>query len=290
MRLELAGSFNQPPPLAVKLLNGVPFIPQQYIDQGYTDYEVIVIGAAGGAGGGIDTQNTGTLIRSFGGAGGGGGLHRVRGLLVGLPGSVPVVVGVGGAQGTDHVSDPNLTTDGADGGYSAFGDIAMASGGKGGKAVQTNSLTASTVATGGQGGIGGRTLAGGGANGGVAGTPTATGPGTAGTAGDYGDYDGVVGEGGGGGAGGVGTYSGVTANAATSGGGGSYSFADASVYALGPAPATDTGHSGAANILPGGAGGARATPLNQLPTAYGRSLGGGARGEDGYVVVRLTVG
>ena len=53
-------------------------------------------------GGGIDTANTGTLVRSYGGAGGGGGVHRVLGLLSGLPTSCPVVVGAGGALGTEH--------------------------------------------------------------------------------------------------------------------------------------------------------------------------------------------
>jgi len=282
MRLELAGSFTQPPPLAVKLLNGVPFIPQQYIDQGYTDYDVICIGAGGGSGGGIDTGNTGTTVRNFGGAGGGGGAHRAKGLLGGLPPSVDVVVGVRGAAGVNHVSDPQVTTDGEDGGYSSFGNICMASGGRGGKRAQSNSTTVSTQAHGGQGGCGGRILAGGGALGGTAGTPTATGPGTPGVAGVWGDWDGVIGEGGGGGAGGVGTYSGVTANAATSGGGGSYDPGDTSVYSNPTSVSADTGGSGAASIVPGRAGGARATPLNQLPTIYGDS------GQDGYVVIRLT--
>ena len=282
MRLELSGTFTKPPPLSIKLLDGVPFIPQQYIDQGYTDYDVICIGAGGGAGGGIDTVNTGTTVRAFGGAGGGGGLHRVRGLLDGLPVSVPVVVGVRGVPGADHVSDPAFTTDGTDGSYSSFGTIGQASGGKGGRRVQNNSLTVTSQAHGGQGGVGGRTLAGGGALGGIAGIPTPTGPGTAGTPGEWGSWDGVVGEGGGGGAGGVGTYSGITANAATTAGGGSFATGDDSVYANPTSPSTDTGHSGAANIVPGGAGGARATPLNHLPTTYGDS------GKDGYVVIRLT--
>jgi hypothetical protein len=39
--------------------------------------------------------------------------------------------------------------------------------------------------------------------------------------------------------------------------------------------------------VPGGAGGARATPLNQLPTVYGSSVPR-AKGLDGYVVIRLT--
>lgn len=290
MRLELAGSMNQPPPLAVKLLDGVPFIPQQYIDMGYTYFDVISIGAGGGMGGGINTGNTGTLIRSFGGAGGGGGLHRVRGLLAALPGSCPVVVGVGGAAGVDHVSDPNQTTDGGDGGSSSFnGDTCRASGGKGGKRVQSNSLTVTTQASGGQGGVGDRILAGGGALGGSAGTPSATGPGVAGTPGAYGSWDGTIGQGGGGGAGGVGTYSGITANAATIGGHGSWDPGDTSVYGPGTSPGSDIGASGAASIKPGGAGGAKATPLNALPTLYGRSFPEQVKGEDGYVVIRLSV-
>lgn len=289
MRLELAGSVLRPPPLTVKLLDGVDFIPQQYIDMGYSGFEVLVIGAGGGTGGGIKTGNTGTQIRSYGGAGGGGGLHNVRGLLSALPASCPVVVGVGGDPGLDHVSDPALTTDGEDGGASSFnGDTARASGGQGGHRVQTNSVTVTSQANGGAGGIGDRILAGGGAAGGVAGTPTATGPGTPGTAGADGTWDGVVGEGGGGGSGGVGTYLGVTANAATAGGRGSFDAGDTSVYGLGTSPSSDTADSGAANIVPGGAGGARATPLTSLPIQYGESYGVRLKGNDGYVAIRLT--
>jgi len=289
MRLELAGSVLQPPPLTVKLLDGVDFVPQQYIDMGYTDFEVLVIGAGGGTGGGIRTGNTGTQVRSYGGAGGGGGLHRVRGVLSALPAACPVVVGVGGNPGLDHVSDPALTTDGEDGGYSSFnGNTARASGGQGGRKVATNSVTVSSQANGGAGGIGDRILAGGGAVGGVAGTPTATGPGTPGTAGADGSWDGIIGEGGGGGAGGVGTYLGVTANAATAGGRGSFDPGDTSVYGLATSASTDSGDSGAANIVPGGAGGARATPLNHLPLQYGESYGVRQKGNDGYVVIQLS--
>lgn len=289
MRLELAGSMLRPPPLTVKLLGGVDFVPQQYMDMGYTDFEVLVIGAGGGTGGGIKTGNTGTQIRSYGGAGGGGGLHRVRGLLSALPAACPVVVGVGGNPGNDHVSDPALTTDGQDGGVSSFnGTTARASGGQGGRKVVSNSVTVSSQANGGAGGAGDRALAGGGAVGGVAGTPTATGPGTPGTAGADGSWDGVIGKGGGGGAGGVGTYLGVTANAATAGGRGSFDPGDTSVYGLGSSASSDTGDSGAANIVPGGAGGARATPLNALTATYGRSFGTRVKGEDGYVTIRLT--
>lgn len=289
MRLELAGSVLRPPPLTVKLLNGVDFVPQQYMDMGYSGFEVLVIGAGGGTGGGIKTGNTGTQIRSYGGAGGGGGLHRVRGLLSALPAACPVVVGVGGDPGLDHVSDPALATDGADGGYSSFnGATARASGGQGGRKVQTNSVTVTSQANGGAGGIGDRILAGGGAAGGIAGTPTATGPGTLGTAGEDGSWDGVVGEGGGGGAGGIGTYLGVTANAATAGGRGSFDLGDTSVYGINTSASSDVGDSGAANIVPGGAGGARATPLNHLPLQYGESYGVRAKGNDGYIAILLT--
>ena len=109
--------------------------------------------------------------------------------------------------GTEHASNPALTTNGGDGGPSSFNDTTCrASGGKGGKRVQSNSVTVTTKAHGGEGGVGNRIIAGGGAAGGVAGTPSATGPGTPGTAGDDGTLFQNIGKGGGGGAGGVGKY------------------------------------------------------------------------------------
>src|SRR4051812_4610113 len=84
MRLELAGSLIQPDPLVLTFVANANFTPQDYIDLGYSHFEVICIGAGGGTGGGYDTLNTGTLIRSLGGAGGGGGFHRTRGLLSAL--------------------------------------------------------------------------------------------------------------------------------------------------------------------------------------------------------------
>lgn len=283
MRLALAGSLLRPPPLSIPLSNGVPFIPRQYLDLGYTNFEVMCIGGGGGMGGGIKTLNSDTQVRNFGGAGGGGGLQRVRGALIGLPEECNVVVGIGGANGLDHISDPIMLTDGDDGGYSSFGDtICRASGGKGGFRAQSNSTSLTTQAHGGQGGVGGRIIAGGGALGGLSGTPTPTGPGTAGSPGSDGTWDGAIGQGGGGGAGGVGTYSGVTANAATAGGRGAFDAGDTSVYGLGANPTNNTSESGAASIVPGLAGGGRATPLNKLPTSYGQS------GSPGYVVILVT--
>ena len=93
MRFELAGSLVHPDPLVIKFTTNQNFDPSTYIDMGYTDFDVICIGAGGGMGGGINTGNTGTLVRSPGGAGGGGGLHRVQGLLSALPVTCPVVIG-----------------------------------------------------------------------------------------------------------------------------------------------------------------------------------------------------
>ena len=292
MRFELSGSLIRPDPMIITYTADDTFVPLTHIDLGFTYFEVICIGGGGGIGGGIDT---GVGIRSYGGAGGGGGFHRIRGLLSALPATCSIVVGQGGAVGTEHDSNPALTTDGGDGEASTFNtNTCRASGGKGGKRVQVISSTVTSQAHGGDGGIGNRTVAGGGALGGTAGTPTAEGPGTPGTNGIDGSIsnNGVVGKGGGGGAGGVGTYAALTHNAATAGGRGSYNPGDPSVYGPGEPPGPDE-TTGSLNIKPGGAGGAKASPLTGLPTLYGRSFGGpglGRRaGENGVVIIRLTI-
>lgn len=282
MRLELSGSLIRPDPLVLTYSVDSSFDTLSFIDLGYTHFEIICIGAGGGRGGGINTANTGTTIRNYGGAGGGGGYHRIRGLLSALPNSCSIVVGSAGLSGTEQASNPALTTDGGDGEASTFNtNTCRASGGKGGKRAQTNSDTVSTLAHGGDGGIGNRVIAGGGAAGGVAGTPTSTGPGTPGTNGVDGTIFNNIGKGGGGGAGGVGKYSGVTCNVGTSGGRGSYNPGDPAVYGIGELPTNDV-PSGAASIVPGRASGAKAAPLTGLPTVYGKS------GSDGIVIVRLT--
>lgn len=288
MRFELSGSLIRPDPLVLTYTADATFDTDSYIDLGFTHFEVICIGGGGGAGGGIDTENTGTLVKSYGGAGGGGGFHRIRGLLSALPSSCSVVVGEGGASGVSQAGNPpNLgsVTDGSDGEASTFNtNTCRASGGKGGKRVQANSVTVSSDADGGEGGIGNRTVAGGGSAGGVAGTPSADGPGTPGTAGSDGTIsnNGVIGKGGGGGAGGVGKYGGVTCNAATSGGRGSYNPSDTAVYGPNDLPTNDPTTSAVA-VIPGRASGAKASPLTGLPIVYGRSNGGA-----GVVVIRLT--
>ena len=288
MRIELAGSLVIPDPMILRFTSDATFDTLKYIDLGYTHFDIICIGGGGGMGGGIDTANSGTLIKSFGGAGGGGGFHRVRGLLSALPDTCPIVVGLGGAVGTQHVSDPALTTDGEDGGTSSFHtNTCRASGGMGGKRVQSNSETVSTQANGGEGGVGNRTNPGGGDPGGVAGTPSATGPGTPGTGGTDGTFINNVGKGGGGGAGGVGKYGGVALNAATAGGRGAYNPGDTSVYGPGGSPSNDP-VTGALNIVPGGASGAKTAPITGLPTLYGQSKGAYLPGDPGIVVIRLT--
>lgn len=293
MRLELSGSLIRPDPLVLTYTADATFDTLSFIDLAYTHFEVICIGGGGGHGGGIDTDNTGTTVRSYGGAGGGGGFHRIRGLLSALPNSCAVVVGAGGSVGVSQSGNPpNLgaVTDGADGEASTFNtNTCRASGGKGGKRVQANSVTVTSQADGGEGGIGNRTVAGGGAAGGIAGVPTSTGPGTPGTSGVDGSIsnNGIVGKGGGGGAGGVGKYDGTTCNPATSGGRGSYNPGDTSVYGPLDTPDNDV-DTGAVGIIPGGASGAKAAPLNGLPTVYGRSIGFGSDGEPGIVIIRLT--
>lgn len=289
MRFELAGTLVRPSPQVITFANGAIFVPKTYLDMGYTNFDVICIGASGGKGGGINTAASGTNIRSSGGAGGGGGLHRVHGLLSALPASCPVVVGSAGVFGKDHSSDPGQTTDGGDGGYSSFNaPTCQASGGKGGKQVQTNSVTDSTLANGGAGGIGGSIVAGGGATGGTAGTPSATGPGVAGTSGNDGGWDGTIGQGGGGGAGGVGLYgTKVTCNAATGGGAGSFDAGDLLVYGPPGLPSIDPA-SGTPNVMPGGASGAKAAPVTGLPYIYGQSSPVPVANNTGGVVIRLT--
>lgn len=165
-----------------------PFRADDYIQMGYTHYEVVCIGGCGGNGGKAKSYDP-----SWGGAGGGGGLQVVAGELADLPAEVLIVTGVGGAHGADgndesteiysseagqNVPNPAYVapTDGADGTASSFGDICMASGGKGGKASPLDQQLTQWVepfasqrgpgGDGGEGGIGGRTAVGGGGAGG----------------------------------------------------------------------------------------------------------------------------
>lgn len=281
MRFELSGSIARAEP-QTKFLDD-DFIPADWIDKGYTRYDVICIGGGGGRGGGIDTANTGTLIRNYGGEGGGGGFHRVQGLLSALPSTCPVVVGTAGAPGTEHATNTALTTDGGDGTHSSFnGTTCQASGGEGGKRAQSNSTTVATSADGGDGGIGNSILVGGGGAGGLCGDPDDD-PSTS-TPGEDGSIFGGIGHGGGGGAGGIaqyGTPNGISLLEATSGGRGSYNPDDILVMGIGEDPQTDPGTEVEA-IKPGRGGGANASPLNNRAQNFGRA------GAPGAVIIRLT--
>lgn len=185
------------------LENGV-FQKTDWVSLGYTHFEVWCIGGVGGDGGIIGDAFVGynAFNTSYGGAGGGGGLHRVAGALVDLSDSCPIVVGKAGANGrngngeyprrvrvnpatglayTPYIWDPNPAyispLPGGDGGASTFADtLCQASGGKGGKPTPwlapyngdpdvPDYSTRTPGGDGGQGGSGGRSLAGGGGDG-----------------------------------------------------------------------------------------------------------------------------
>lgn len=307
MRLELSGTMSpsgapgpgnpsNPPQLILTYTANDTFVPETYLDQGYTRFDVIAIGAGGGQGGELNpgvpangTQNQ----KASGGAGGGGGIQEVlRGLLVALPASCPVVVGAGGVAGTNAATGAG-TTNGGDGGASSFnGSTCQASGGKGGKRAQNDGWTTNPLSDGGQGGLGGTSVAGGGGAGGISNGRIAAVPGiwTPGTG---------IGGGGGGGWGGASATSAsstgvLTENAIAaappgSGAGGAYNAVDLSVYSPGSTSGNDPR---GALYIPGYAGGAKASPLTGLATTYGDSQVSQTTpamvGKAGVVILRLT--
>jgi hypothetical protein len=251
------------PVQTLELANGQIFRKEDWLNVGYTRYEVWCIGAAGGKGGDgggryvysesgpsdylalswpyYFTQHPskppGYLlahwhhpyigpkeIQAHGGAGGGGGLHVVSGLLSDLPDASPVVVGQTGADAvlgqlikpvvvhTSYADTPGASVEGAydvydlphlsfsppmaggDGGTSSFnGTLCQASGGKGGQgcAKWVGNLLMIT-GYGGDGGSGGRSAPGGGGAGSLTDSN-----------GSDGTWDGSIGKGGGGGRGGI---------------------------------------------------------------------------------------
>lgn len=289
------------PPRLFSFTDDATFDKTDWDGLGYTNVEIWCIGAVGGAGGDGEIFNAGTqaYMTSYGGGGGGGGLHHVQALLADLPTLSSVVVGKAGAKGVaghthlNSLSNPiwDFPGDGGDGGSSIFADgVAKASGGKGGKATGSHQFQAANGeapttkggGSGGDGGAGNRTVAGGGALGAVGDQTSQTAPETNGS---DGDWDGTVGKGGGGGRGG--TYSDpnqigpggqpiLVTLKATSGGGGSFSFADPGVYVPGQSRANSPGNF---LIVPGAGGGAKLTSI------YGSRVGGSP---DGVVIIRLT--
>jgi hypothetical protein len=238
-----------PPPLIVEFHENADFHKADYLAMGYNRFDVMCIGAAGGFAGAFRQTIPDTVLRNqnyrygdhvdylyfdsyrfgFGGAGGGGGVHRIKGRLALLPTVCPVVVGDRGADGAyfeqttpqylqvgpDGYIHPETypavpaVAPGGDGGASSFGGvICRASGGKGGIGFN-----------GGAGGIGNQDVAGGGPW--PAYTEGARDPVTGQLTGSHqnsGSWDGKIGAGG---AGGQGQVSGsVHGNYATGGYGG----------------------------------------------------------------------
>lgn len=311
MRIDFKGPFVTLEPIIIPFTVAGTFSFDKTLYPDHIFYDVIVIGAGGGFGGGmsgIDPVRD-NFVRNFGGAGGGGGLHRRKGILELLANSTPIVVGAAGSDGADG-DDTTPGGHGGDGGYSAFGDFVMATGGHGGNGSQSISYHENQLANGGAGGIGGTLdiLAGGGAKGGICGfnvnpddptdfTQTDAVPGQNGQlitsgrfyipASDTYTLKGRVGKGGGGGPGG--SYRLVEPDYLlqfpypAKGGKGSYN-SDETLYAPGLNPFNYEAAPGQlVRAMPGRGGGARATPLTNTNAVYGGS------GKDGAVFILLTV-
>jgi hypothetical protein len=303
MRLELGGSIPERKPVVLIFHANDTFNAAAYKALGYRFFDVICIAGGGGRGGntyGQDTLHAGEYVRTFGGAGGGGGYQRLRGLLDLVPSTVAIVVGAAGADGTDSISAPtwstSLTTDGGNGGDSSFWTPAChPTGGQGGKRSMSRSRGVSSSA---DGGAGGYKLTADTANQGIAGVFEPSGPNTPPSQGLWGNlYESSFthgratafweGEGGGGGPGGIESVTpgtpptgGIVRMRGEAGGRGSFSPAYESIY--GPAsPAQDDLDTGASGVIPGNAGGARITIFNGSSILYGGS------GKAGVVAVRL---
>lgn len=157
------GDISNLPATSFLLEDGTVFEKAEWVAQGYINYEVWCIGAAGGRGGGFTGQQDGRINPGFiadgggggqwrGGGGGGGGVQRKAGLLSLLPDEVPVTVGQAGGDGQNENNEPPLLSDGSanpawieplpgqDGGYSLFGVIGpsiVAAGGGGAGGLPT---------------------------------------------------------------------------------------------------------------------------------------------------------
>ena len=278
MRIGFSGYSGPLPPIVLELTGDVPFVPGEYIDLGYTNYDVMCIGGAGGHGGGVDdTSGESGFHRALGGAGGGGGAHRVQGVLSGLPSTCVVVLGEAGANAFDiaNIADIDDLEPGMPGGLSSFNDTTCrAAGGGGGQPV----LAVDTLGgIGGYGGLGDTVSPG-------TGAAPETGLGLL-----NGGWDGTIGSGGAGGRGGSGSYTdyGVFYEGTVSSRG-SYSAEDPSFYGYAAGPRDEIHDGGSfSHIVPGEGGGARATLLTGRMYVYGSKYGDNVSG-DGGVIVRLT--
>lgn len=104
------------------------FLRNTAVVAGYTDYEVLVIGAVGGRSG----NTTVAPVRS-GSGGGGGSSKRITGKLIDLAASTAVTVGLQGSTGANG----NPSGAGGRGGNSTFGALATGYGGYGAYGAHT---------------------------------------------------------------------------------------------------------------------------------------------------------
>jgi hypothetical protein len=275
----------------LELENGVPFVPAGYLALGYTEYSVVTIGAAGGHGSDLIWNDSpydgiGYLAIRTGGAGGGGGIQIVDGLLSALPASCPVVVGQAGADAstiTTYANEPSAQF-GANGGYSSFnGALCRASGGKGGAHGEQW--------VGGDGGYGGTLVAGNGGKGDSYATPRPT------DAERQGDWNPTlkIGTGGGGGRGAAAYLPNHTSGVdnigqASDGGPGAFRNVVDATYAeyqaLGGVVSNMSYAGRVMPLIPGPGGGAIANPLTLKSTPYGSKAVSSV--PDGAVIIRLT--
>jgi len=128
---------------------------------GYTDYEVFIVGAAGGRAGDAKGQISGDMMYSCGG--GGGGSLRLQGKLLALTNDVSqIAVGAAGVIGADSPSFEAPAGNGTDGGNSTFINnvVYEAHGGKGAIGGDYDFTTSRDVVTVSEGGDGGGNSAG----------------------------------------------------------------------------------------------------------------------------------
>jgi len=159
-----------------------PLVAQVFWDRrysmmaGYTDYDVFIVGAAGGRSG--DAWGEVSSDRAYASGAGGGGSLRLKGKLSALALDVSIIgVGAEGAAGATSASNEAPAGHGQAGGSSVFqnGVIYEAHGGGGALGADFNITTSSDFTAAGEGGDGGGNSAGLGA-GGVGGRATKSDP------------------------------------------------------------------------------------------------------------------
>lgn len=254
---------------------------------GFTQYDAILVGAAGGYGGQATSSSYIATYTAFRAGGGGGGMLRLQDSLAKLALSEPITVGAVGAAGANSTND-GQAGNGGNGGTTTFkGQSAY--GGGGGKGAKWKTGPAyhkdKSIYPTNDGGAGGGNTAGLGA-GGVGGTggyyyhavdtgTTSTSVSTSPTAGTYvaGGTAPVIG-GGKGGGGGPGDNTGVAGDAPRAGADG----ANGSAYDT-PGGGVITSHGGAG-------GGADLFELTGVHEYYGSNISG--KNPGGAVVIKIS--